>query len=108
LKQPGHIGTRVFAVISAFCLVVAFAIGSLFPPGLSLGEMISMVDHAMLVALQNFVRVHVSEWLWTSIAVPILLRPAWLTPTALGLVAAGVAVSLGTRQGAPRSRRRRS
>jgi hypothetical protein len=37
-----------------------------------------------------------------------LQRPAWLAPVAIGIVAAGLAVTLGTRPGAPHSRRKRS
>ena len=102
------VGARVFAIIAAMSLVLAFALAALLPPTLSLARFMEMIDHARLVALQNFMQGHLSAWLWNYICVPVLTRPAWLLPTAVGLVAVGAAVTLGTRQKAPRSRRRRS
>jgi hypothetical protein len=39
---------------------------------------------------------------------PLLLRPAWVLPVALGVLCAGGATTLATRPGVPRSHRRRS
>jgi hypothetical protein len=48
-----------------------------------------------------------SAWLWDNIAVPLMLRPAWLVPAALGLICGGLALSLSTRKkSAHRSHRR--
>lgn len=108
LSAFGVMASRILAVLAAICLVGAFALGTLLPPDLSLMELLAMLDHPTLVAIQNAVRAHMSDWTWTQIAVPLLARPCWLLPTELGLVFGGLAVTLVRRQGAPRSRRRRS
>ena len=100
-------GVRILAVIAALFLVAAFALASMLPPLLPLGQAVSMFNHDWLVAFQEAVRKGVSEWAWVNLAVPVLLRPVWLMPAALGLVFAGAAVTLSSRLGPARSRRRR-
>jgi hypothetical protein len=56
--------------------------------------------------LHSGVERHLSAWLWENIAMPLLLRPAWLVPAALGLICAGISLSLSTRKSARRSHRR--
>jgi hypothetical protein len=106
LSGPHTIAARVFAVVSAICLVSAFALASLFSPKLSLGELAAMADQRALAATQTFVRNSLSPWLWSSVAMPILLRPAWLLPLCLGLVTTGISLTLSTKPGPARSRRR--
>jgi hypothetical protein len=43
-----------------------------------------------------------------NVALPVLMRPVWLLPAGLGLVAAGAAATAATRRGGARSHRRRS
>jgi hypothetical protein len=87
-------------------MVTAFAIASLFPPDLSLSKLLSMASFNALVAFQDFVRDHIGLWLWTYICFPLLTRPAWFLPLGLAVVTGGVAVTLSTRPGTARSRRR--
>jgi uncharacterized protein (DUF2062 family) len=102
------IAARVLAVVSAILLVVAFALAVLLPPLTTLSLALSMFDHDWLVAAQEAIRTNLSEWVWLHMAVPLLVRPVWLMPAALGLVAGGAAVTAARRSGAPRSHRRRS
>lgn len=102
------IAARILAIISAVFVVAAFALAIMLPPELPLSQAIAIVNHGWLVAFQEAVRHHVSEWAWMNLAVPLLLRPAWLLPIALGLVTAGMAVTLSSRRGSARSRQRRS
>ena len=99
---------RILAVIAAASLVTAFALGLLLPPEVTLSQALSAVNHGWLVAVQDAVRINVSEWIWSNLAVPLLVRPVWLAPTALGIVAGGAAITASTRRGSPRSHRRRS
>lgn len=99
---------RVLAVLAAVFLVGAFALATLLPPMLSLGQLLAMLDHPLLVAAQNLVRARVSDWVWVDLALPLLVRPCWLVPTGLGLVLAGASLTLGSRNGVPRSHRWRS
>lgn len=100
------IAQRVFAVLAAALLVGAVALATLGPPGLPLGQLIFMLDHDVMQSLQNGIEQHVAAWLWRNGAVPILVRPAWLLPAALGLICAGVALSFSNRKPARRSHRR--
>lgn len=98
---------RILAILAAVLLVGAFAMATLTPPDLMLGHALIMVDHSLLVTAQYEIQRHLSPWVWDRIAVPLLLRPAWFLPVAAGLVCAGAALTLASRQ-APHSRRRRS
>ena len=106
LTGSRQIAARVCAVFAAAWLVAAFALASLFPPELRLGQLISLADYSLLVGLQDLVRGHLSPWLWSYVCVPLLLRPAWFVPAALGIVSVGLAVTLNSRAGPARSRRR--
>ncbi len=100
-----EIAVRVVAVIAAALLVAAFSLALLFPAAMSLGELVGTVDDQALKAMQVFARAHLPDWAWNRLGVPLLSRPAWLMPMALGVVAVGVAVTLRTHQSAPRRRR---
>jgi hypothetical protein len=99
---------RILAILAAMCLVCAFALVTLWPPMLSLGELVSVMDHSLLVAVQDWTRLRVSEWVWAELAVPLLVRPCWLVPTAVGLVCGAASVTLASRNSVSRSHRRRS
>jgi hypothetical protein len=99
---------RILAVLAAMCLVGAFALLTLFPPMLSLAELLAMADHSLLVAVQDWTRMRVSEWVWEALAVPLLVRPCWLVPVAVALLCGAASVTLATRNSVPRSHRRRS
>jgi hypothetical protein len=102
------IASRILAIVAALLLVGAFAMATLLPPSLPLGQLLASVDHSALVAVQDFTRARMSEWMWQEVAVPVLLRPCWLIPVSLGLIAGGLALTLSSRHGAQRSHRRRS
>ncbi len=100
--------TRCLAVLSAICLVGAFTLATVLTPFESLAELLADWDHAWLVWLKTASESHLPGWLWQGMMIPILLRPAWLLPTALGLIMLGFAVTIGSRKTVPRSHRRRS
>jgi hypothetical protein len=97
---------RILAVLSAAFLVGAVALATLGPPSVPLGQVLLMIDHDMTEAVHGFVGVHLAEWLWTDLAMPVLIRPAWLVPVTLGLICAGAAASLSGRKPARRPTRR--
>jgi hypothetical protein len=97
---------RIFAVLAATLLVGAVALAMLVPPSLPLGELLLMLDHDATDAAHAFVGRHFSEWIWSDLAMPLLLRPAWLVPATLGLICAGAATSISTSKTAGRSHRR--
>jgi hypothetical protein len=100
------IAQRVLAVLSAMLLVGAVALAMLGPPSVPLGQVLFMVDHDLMDALHSGVERHLSAWLWENVAMPLMVRPAWLMPAALGLICAGLSLSLSTRKATHRSHRR--
>jgi hypothetical protein len=76
------------------------------PPSVPLGQALFMLDHDLMSALHGSIERHVSAWLWDHLAAPLMLRPAWLLPAALGLICGGLSLSLSTRKPAHRSHRR--
>ncbi len=102
------IAQRIFAVLAAMLLVGAVALAMLGPPSVPLGQALFMIDHDLMNALHSGIEQHVSAWLWESVAMPLMVRPAWLLPAALGLICGGVSLTLSTRKKAARRSHRRS
>jgi len=101
------IAQRILAVLAAMFLVGAAALAMLGPPSVPLGQALFMLDHDLMDALHSGIEKHVSAWLWDNLVMPIMLRPAWMAPAAMGLILGGVSLSLSTRKkSAHRSHRR--
>ena len=94
---------RIFAVLAAVFLVVAIGLAALTSPGLTLGQGLLMLDRQVL----DWLHAHLVAWLWDWALLPVLLRPLWLVPACIGVLCAGVAMSLNMNRPSP-SRRRRS
>jgi len=101
------IAQRILAIIAAALLVGAVAVALLGPPGMPLGQALLTFDHGALAVLQSTVEHSFAPWLWTEILFPVLVRPAWLPPTALGLICAGLSLTLPLGRRAERPRQRR-
>lgn len=88
------------AALGAAFLVTGFALASLFRPYTSLAQLLMMLDEKRVLAADHVERSGASLWLWSHVAVPLLLRPGWLLPTMIGLVFVGLAVTfaLGDRK----------
>ena len=86
---------RVLAILAAIFLVMAFAAATLGPLDTSLGELLHGFDARLLSGVQRAL----SPWLWQNVAVPLLMRPAWLIPAGLGLLCAGGAATAAGAQG---------
>lgn len=97
---------RILAVISAIFLVGSVALATLGPPSVPLGQLLLMVDHDLTAALQTGMEHHLAAWMWEDLVMPLLARPAWLVPAALGLICAGAAFSVPARKPAGRPHRR--
>jgi hypothetical protein len=92
---------RIFAVLAALLLVASVAIGTLTPPGLTLGQGMVMLDRGG----PTWLREHSAAWLWNFVEVPFMIRPLWLIPACLGLICAGMAMTLNLGSASPRRRR---
>ncbi len=102
------IAVRCFSVLAASLLVGAFALATILPPDLALGDALAMLDRALPGRLQSGTIAHMPAWVWNVLVLPFFLRPVWLLPAAFGVVCAGAAVTCASSGGAQRSRRRRS
>ena len=97
---------RILAVLAAMLLVGAVALAMLGPPAVPLGQMLFLVDHDLMDDDHTFIGRHLAGWLWDYLIAPLMLRPAWLVPAALGLILGGMSLSLSTRNSTHRSHRR--
>lgn len=104
---PVSLTARVLWVLAAMSFVASFALALMLPPMLPLAGLIARLDHGALVKLQNFVTGTFSDWVWTVLVMPLLTRPDWLVPLALGVVFAGMALSVASRAAETRPDRRR-
>lgn len=95
--------SRIFAVFAAMFLVGAVALGLLTPRNMTLGQALLVLDPDML----PWLKAHAAPWMWESLEVPLLIRPVWLSPAALGLVFAGAAATFNSGWSSS-SRRKRS
>lgn len=98
---------RAFSLLAALLLVGAFALAVLGPQDLTLGQGLLLLDHTLLARARSSIVGTLSQGWWDRVAVPLLVRPAWLVPAAIGVICGGVALTLGGGS-APRTRRRRS
>ena len=108
MRARGPIAERVLAVLAAACLVVAFAFANLLPVDLPLSRLISMIDHPVLLAMQDGVSDHISAWVWQALFLPVLMRPCWLLPLVMGVVLGGAALTVASRRRSSRSPRWRN
>jgi hypothetical protein len=93
--------------LAAALLVGAVAVALLGPPDMPIGQALLSIDHRALTAMQSAVASAGAPWIWTEIVAPVLVRPAWLPPAALGLICAGLALTLPEGRRAERPRQRR-
>ncbi len=84
--------TRAFLVMAACLLVAAFALAVL-PEWGSLREALQAIDADLPVRLQVSVAHVFGQGFWHWAAEPLLVRPSWLVPAALGLICVGGAVT---------------
>jgi hypothetical protein len=100
------IAQRVLAVIAAILLVAAVGIATFGPQSVSLGQALFLLNHDVLEKLPSWLDRTLGAWAWRSLIQPLLVRPAWLVPAALGLVCIGLSLSLSNRKTTHRSHRR--
>jgi hypothetical protein len=97
---------RILSVLAAIFLVTAFAVASIWSPDMLLVNLLGSVDGDIVPALQGFITGNLPPWAWTDLAWPLLDRPAWLMPTAVGLILFGGAISLSGPKGSRAGPRR--
>lgn len=85
---------RVFAALTAFFLVMAIALATFGVRAMTLEAALRMINRGAVDALFVWTEQTFGTWVWTRLAQPLLVRPAWLPAACLGLMALGVVVSL--------------
>jgi hypothetical protein len=100
------IAIRILAVLAAILLVGAFTLATLLPPDLPLSAALAMLQDGLPSRIQAWAQAQLPAWTWLHLAVPLLTRPVWLMPAAVGVVAAGASATLASSSTASRSRRR--
>lgn len=92
---------RVLMVVAAAFMVIGFAVATFVPPDMPLGQFLLERDHGSVARLRA-ATMAMPAFVWTGMVVPVLLRPAWLSPLMLGIVALGGAITLRPRTPAQR------
>lgn len=98
---------RILAIMAAALLVGTVALATLESPDMPLGQALLAIDHSSLSTLQLEIEGIFAHWMWSEIVLPVLVRPVWLLPAALGLICLGLSLTLpqGRQQEGPRQRR---
>lgn len=84
--------SRILAVLAALFLVGAVALGLLTPRGMTLEQGLMLLDQSTV----TWLKAHAVPWMWETLEVPLLIRPVWMLPAALGLVLAGAAATFNS------------
>ncbi len=84
---------KLFASVGAICLVASFAVASLMRPFATLAELLVLFDHRMFTVWNKAEHSTMATWLWMHLVMPLMVRPAWLVPTGMGLMCVGAATS---------------
>jgi hypothetical protein len=97
---------RVLAIFAAIFLVAAVAVATFGSQSISLGRALYLLDHDVLDRLPDWSTRVLGNWVWATVIQPLLVRPAWLLPTSIGLVFVGLSLSMSNRKTRDRSHRR--
>ena len=98
--------SRIFAVLAAVLLVFTFGLIVLTPYDLPLVQGLTAFDPGLVQRLHDFIVPVLGNGIWSRVVTPLLARPAWLMPLALGMVCVGVATTTNVPPQTHRSRRR--
>jgi hypothetical protein len=97
---------RILAVLAAVLFVGSVGLATVGPEMVSLGAVLSYLSATAESDLHQWLVRVLGAWSWDYVASPLLIRPAWLPLGSLGLICAGVAVSLPAGDATRRSHRR--
>jgi hypothetical protein len=97
---------RTLAVLAAILFVGAVGLATIGPQMVNLGTVLSYFSATAETAMHNWLVRVLGPWAWEYVVGPLLVRPAWLPLGSLGLILAGVALSLPADDATRRSHRR--
>ena len=93
-------GQRALIVLSAVRMVVAFALATAGRLDATLAEALARIDPMLATRMRSGVPV----WMADRVLLPLLVRPVWLLPLALGLISAGGALTFSAQKSLGRTR----
>jgi hypothetical protein len=85
---------RILAVLAALCLVGAVALATSGPRAMTLA---GALGGDGVVGLERVIGGTFGMWAWSKCVFPFLGRPAWLPPFFMGVVLAGLALTISYR-----------
>ena len=97
---------RTLAVLAAVLFVGAVGLATVGPEMVTLGTAVAYISTNGEAGLHSWLVRVIGAWSWEYVAHPLLIRPAWLPLGSLGLIFAGVALSLPAHDATRRSHRR--
>ena len=97
---------RILAVLAAALFVGAAALATVTPEMPSLALAVGYVSVDAVGLLHVWLDRAVGDWAWAWVAQPLMVRPAWIPFGSLGLIFAGLSLSMPPPGAARRSHRR--
>jgi hypothetical protein len=97
---------RILAVLAAVLFVGSVGLATVGSEMVSLGAVLSYLSATAETDLHQWLVRVIGPWVWDYVARPLLIRPAWLPLGSMGLICAGVALSLPANDATRRSHRR--
>ena len=97
---------RILSVLAASFLVLAFALAVTLPPMATLSQVIGRWRPGGVAGMEAFFLANLPDWMWGSVAMPVLARPCWLLPVDLAIVCGGIAITIALRRARAPERKR--
>ena len=97
---------RVLSVLAATFLVLAFALAVTLPPMATLSQVITRWRPGGVAGMEAWRLANLPDWMWGSVAMPVLARPCWLLPVDLAIVFGGIAITIALRRARAPERKR--
>lgn len=95
---------RPCTIIAVGFFIAAFALAITIPPDTSLAAVLALIDPLLPGHIHGVIANYLPPWVWVDVALPLLLRPAWLFPATIGIVFGGAALTLHSTAQTRRSR----
>ena len=97
---------RILTVVAAALFVGAVALATIGTEPVSLSQALGFMTNFGAETVRGWVIRVCGPGMWRNVAEPLLIRPAWLPFASLGLICAGIALSLRGGDAPRRSHRR--
>jgi hypothetical protein len=89
--------TGIFLITALVFFLTSAAMAVVLPADEALESTLKALDPTAVEALHRGGQAILPSGLWRYLVVPVLMRPAWLLPACIGIVAIGLAMTSGRR-----------